>query len=195
MTLYKIKPTFQAMLRPIMFGLYKHHISANFITIFSIILSFVTGITLVIFPLPNLFIVLPIVLFIRMALNALDGMLARECNQETHLGAILNEIGDIISDIVLYFPLILLPSCNIFLGLLMLFCIILTEFCGVLVQTINGKRNYDGPLGKSDRALIFGIWGFLLSIWPNLIQWSNIIWGVITILLLWTIINRCRSVL
>lgn len=47
---------------------------------------------------------LPIVLFIRMALNALDGMLARECNQQTRLGAILNETGDVISDIALYLP-------------------------------------------------------------------------------------------
>jgi phosphatidylglycerophosphate synthase len=39
-----------------------------------------------------------------MALNALDGMLARECNQQTRLGAILNETGDVISDIALYFP-------------------------------------------------------------------------------------------
>lgn len=42
--------------------------------------------------------------FIRMALNALDGMLARECNQQTRLGAILNETGDVISDIALYLP-------------------------------------------------------------------------------------------
>lgn len=39
-----------------------------------------------------------------MTLNALDGMLARECNQKTRLGAILNETGDVISDIVLYLP-------------------------------------------------------------------------------------------
>ena len=37
------------------------------------------------------------VLFLRMALNAIDGMLAREFNQKTNLGAYLNELTDVIS--------------------------------------------------------------------------------------------------
>ena len=56
-----------------------------------------------------------------MALNALDGMLARECNQQTRLGAILNETGDVISDIALYLPFLFLPESNASLVILMLF--------------------------------------------------------------------------
>ncbi len=41
-----------------------------------------------------------------MALNAIDGMLAREFNQQSTLGAILNEVGDIISDAALYLALL-----------------------------------------------------------------------------------------
>lgn len=78
---------------------------------------------------PILFLLLPIVLFVRMALNALDGMMARECNQQTRLGAILNETGDVISDIALYLPFLFLPVSNASLVILMLFCTILTEFC------------------------------------------------------------------
>lgn len=66
--------------------------------------SLLTGLLLVLVAQPILFLLLPIVLFIRMTLNALDGMLARECNQKTRLGAILNETGDVISDIALYLP-------------------------------------------------------------------------------------------
>ncbi|EEY5022643.1 CDP-alcohol phosphatidyltransferase family protein, partial [Escherichia coli] len=97
MTLYQIKPLFQSLLRPTMFWLYKHHVTANHITLAALALSLITGLLLVAQPI--LFLLLPIVLFIRMALNALDGMLARECNQQTRLGAILNETGDVISDI------------------------------------------------------------------------------------------------
>lgn len=139
--------------------------------------------------------VLPIVLFIRMALNALDGMLARECNQQTRLGAILNETGDVISDIALYLPFLFLPESNASLVILMLFCTILTEFCGLLAQTINGVRSYAGPFGKSDRALIFGLWGLAVAIYPQWMQWNNLLWSIASILLLWTAINRCRSVL
>lgn len=81
MTLYQIKPLFQSLLRPTMFWLYKHHVTANHITLAALALSLITGLLLVAQPI--LFLLLPIVLFIRMALNALDGMLARECNQQT----------------------------------------------------------------------------------------------------------------
>ena len=119
MTLYQIKPLFQSLLRPTMFWLYKHHVTANHITLAALALSLLTGL---------LFMLLPIVLFIRMALNALDGMLARECNQQTRLGAILNETGDVISDIALYLTFLFLPESNASLVILMLFCTILTEF-------------------------------------------------------------------
>ena len=46
-----------------------------------------------------------------MMLNALDGMLAREFDRPTPLGALLNEIGDLVSDAALYLPLaLLLPA-------------------------------------------------------------------------------------
>ncbi|EFN9845798.1 CDP-alcohol phosphatidyltransferase family protein, partial [Escherichia coli] len=121
--------------------------------------------------------------------------LARECNQQTRLGAILNETGDVISDIALYLPFLFLPESNASLVILMLFCTILTEFCGLLAQTINGVRSYAGPFGKSDRALIFGLWGLAVAIYPQWMQWNNLLWSIASILLLWTAINRCRSVL
>ena len=194
MTLYQIKPAFQALLRPLMFWLHKKGVTANHVTLAAMALSFVTGAVLVIFPQPEFFVLLPIVLFIRMALDALDGMLARECNQQSRLGAILNESGDILSDIALYLPFMLLPDSNVLLVLVMLFCAVMTEFCGVLAQTIN-VRSYAGPLGKSDRALVFGAWGLALALWPQVAQWNNVLWGIATLLLLWTVINRCKSAL
>ena len=130
-----------------------------------------------------------------MALNALDGMLARECNQQSRLGAVLNELGDVLSDIALYVPFILLPGSNTTVVLVMLFCAVLTEFCGILAQTINGIRSYAGPMGKSDRALIFGTWSLLLAIWPELTSWNNLLWCISIVLLVWTCVNRCRSAL
>jgi len=195
MTLYQIKPAFQALLRPLMFWLHKHRVTANHITLAAIGISFLTGGVLLFFPRPELLILLPVVLFVRMALNALDGMLARECHQQSRLGAILNETGDVLSDIALYLPFMLIPDSNAILVLIMLFCAAMTEFCGVLAQTINGARSYAGPLGKSDRALVFGAWGLVLSLWPQLATWNNAVWSIAIILLLWTSINRCRSVL
>jgi phosphatidylglycerophosphate synthase len=195
MTLYQLKPAFQALLNPVMIGLYKRRVTPNHITLTAMALCFITGAALILFPQPVLFVLLPVTLIARMALNALDGMLARKYNQTSRPGAILNEIGDVLSDIALYLPFILLPYSNVSLGIIMLFCAVMTEFCGVLAQTLNGVRSYAGPLGKSDRALAFGIWGLALFVWPQLMQWNNAVWGVAVILLLWTIVNRCRSAL
>ncbi|ECC8921121.1 CDP-alcohol phosphatidyltransferase family protein [Salmonella bongori] len=192
MTLYQIKPAFQALLRPLMAWLYRHHITANQITLSAIVLSMVTGLILTVFP---LYFLLPVVLFVRMALNALDGMLARECHQQSRLGAILNETGDVISDIALYLPFLFLVDSNFLLVLTMLLAMMMTEFCGILAQTINGVRSYAGPFGKSDRALVFGAWGLVLTLWPQAAHWSNIVWGIAVVLLLWTIVNRCQSAL
>ncbi|HFL5522229.1 TPA: CDP-alcohol phosphatidyltransferase family protein [Salmonella bongori] len=192
MTLYQIKPAFQALLRPLMAWLYRHHITANQITLSAIVLSMVTGLILTVFP---LYFLLPVVLFVRMALNALDGMLARECHQQSRLGAILNETGDVISDIALYLPFLFLADSSFLLVLTMLLAMIMTEFCGILAQTINGVRSYAGPFGKSDRALVFGTWGLVLALWPQAAHWSNIVWGIAVVLLLWTIVNRCQSAL
>ena len=53
---------------------------------------------------------LPPVLLARMALNAVDGMLAREHAMQSALGAILNELGDVLSDTALYLPLAAAPG-------------------------------------------------------------------------------------
>ena len=50
------------------------------------------------------FLLIPVWLLVRMALNAIDGMLAREFGQKSGLGAYLNEIGDVVSDAALYAP-------------------------------------------------------------------------------------------
>lgn len=67
MTLYQIKPLFQSLLRPTMFWLYKHHVTANHITLAALALSLLTGLLLMLVAQPILFMLLPIVLFIRFA--------------------------------------------------------------------------------------------------------------------------------
>ncbi len=45
-----------------------------------------------------------------MAFNAIDGMLAREHNQQSKLGAFLNELTDVVSDAALYLPFALVRA-------------------------------------------------------------------------------------
>ncbi|PKH22448.1 hypothetical protein CIG19_13870 [Enterobacterales bacterium CwR94] len=195
MTIYSIKPRFQALLRPLLKTFYHAGITANHITLSALFLSVATGTVLFIFPEPAGFLILPFVLFIRMALNAIDGLLAREFNQQSRLGALLNEVGDVVSDVFLYLPFALLIGSSPALVVAVVMLAILTEFLGVLGQTLNGQRDYSGPMGKSDRAAVFGLWAVIIFFWPQMLAYSNVVWILMLLLLLWTSFNRARAAL
>jgi phosphatidylglycerophosphate synthase len=125
----------------------------------------------------GLLLLLPIWLFIRMALNAIDGMMARELNLSSDLGAILNELGDAVSDLGLYLPLAFVyeparwPIVAFSIGA------VLTEFSGVLGRALGASRRYDGPMGKSDRALVVGTLGLATFVFPYLFKaWTWFFW-------------------
>ncbi|WP_312829610.1 CDP-alcohol phosphatidyltransferase family protein [Pantoea anthophila] len=195
MTLYNIKPAFQDLLRPLVRVLFHRGVTANQVTVSATILSMMLGAGLMLFPEPCLYISLPIFLFIRMALNAIDGMLAREFNQKSQRGAILNEIGDIIADAAIYLSFAFLTGVLPWLVVLVVLLSWLTEFCGVIAQTLTGIRNYCGPMGKSDRAFVLGALGLFIALWPQYTGMTNSVFGVSALLLVWTSINRCRSAL
>ena len=83
-SVYQIKPKFQALLRPLMQGLHRIGMSPNQITLIALLGAISLG-TYTYFSgdswLP--FLLLPIFLIVRMALNALDGMMARTYNQQS----------------------------------------------------------------------------------------------------------------
>ena len=195
MTLYDIKHKFQNLLRPMVVKLHAGGVTANQVTLLAMLTSVFLGGLLMYFPTPILYISLPFYLFFRMALNAIDGMLAREFKQQSTLGAILNEVGDIISDAALYLAFAFLTGIAPWLVILVVLLSWLTEFCGVIAQTLTGIRNYRGPLGKSDRAFVLGALGLFIALWPQYVSVANIIFGIAALLLAWTCIIRCRSAL
>lgn len=195
MTLYDIKPQFQNLLRPTVVRLHVMGATANQVTLLAMLASVLLGGVLMCFPKPLFFISLPVFLLFRMALNAIDGMLAREFNQQSVPGAILNEVGDIIADAALYLAFAFLTGVSPWLVVLVVLLSWLTEFCGVIAQTLTGSRNYRGPMGKSDRAFVLGALGFFIALWPQYPIVANIVFGALAGLLAWTSINRCRSAL
>jgi len=193
---YKIKPKFQQLLMPILKWLHKIGITANQITILSIILSLIIGICFW-FAGSNkyLFLALPLGLFVRMALNALDGMMARTYNQQTKKGEILNEIGDVISDLFIFFPLIIFEKENLYLIVIFLCLSIINEFTGILGKSVSGIRQYDGPMGKSDRAFVLGLYGLLSFYSIDFGRYSFWIFLALIILILISTITRIKKTL
>src|SRR5579875_1199796 len=154
-TIYNLKPAFQNLLRPVATGLYRLGVTANQVTVGAALLSLAAGAVLVLYPnRPRALLVLPPVLFLRMALNAIDGMLAREFGLKSRRGAILDELGDVISDSALYLPLALGWGFSPTLVTLSVLLAVITEMAGVLALMVGAGRRYDGPMGKSDRAFL-----------------------------------------
>lgn len=132
-------------------------------------------------------------MLIRMALNAIDGMLAREFQQKTDLGAYLNEIGDVISDIALLLVFMQLDNVSNNLVILVVLLSFLSEYAGVLGLMVGSSRRYDGPMGKSDRAFVFGAISLGIGIYQLPLDCINPILWMISFLLIYTVINRIRK--
>lgn len=152
-------------------------VTANGVTFTAFLMSAVIGALCWVIADPRVLYLLPIGLFLRMALNAVDGMLAREHGQKSVLGGFLNELGDVLSDVALYAPLALREEFPFWPTLLFCFLAILTEFTGVVAVSQGASRRYDGPMGKSDRALLFGAVGLALAYGINPLLWvGSLIW-------------------
>ena len=181
-------------MRPLVRILASIGVSANQITVIACGLSAAAGVFLLTTHNPRLFILLPVVMLVRMALNAADGMLAREFGQATSLGVYLNELTDVVSDTFLYLPSAHLRGCSPFWIWNVVVLSVISEMAGTVAVMANARRRYDGPMGKSDRALIVG----------GLALWAGIAGGLpapvasffpkaMVVLLGLTVVNRVRA--
>ena len=130
-----------------------------------------------------LYLCLPVGLLIRMALNALDGMMARRYNQITRKGELLNELGDVVSDTIIYFPLLKYHPESLYFIVAFIALSIINEYAGVMGKVLSAERRYDGPMGKSDRAFVLGLYGVVCLFGVNLSGCSVYIFGVVDLLL------------
>ena len=195
-SIYQLKSRFQNLLRPITQALAHAGITANQVTLAAMVLSFAVGFCLWQFSFQRWpLLLVPVFLFVRMALNAIDGMLAREHNQKSALGAILNELGDVLSDAALYLPFAFFAGISPVLVILIVLLAVISEMTGVVAVQIGASRRYDGPMGKSDRAFLFGALGLLLWLGVPLGAWVNWVLGAMMVLLCLTILNRGRQAL
>lgn len=167
-TVYDLKPKFQGLLRPLLSPLRRMGFTPNGLTVLSLVLSLGVGFTLALEggERPAVLFILPLWLFLRMALNALDGMMAREMAMTTPLGGLLNEAGDVLSDGALYLPFAWISPSSAPAVVAFAFFSALTEVCGIAAHAQGASRRYDGPMGKSDRAFIVGALALATALYP-----------------------------
>ncbi|MGO4837316.1 CDP-alcohol phosphatidyltransferase family protein [Rhizobiaceae sp. 2RAB30] len=193
-TLYALKPAFQARLRPLVTRLARAGITANQVTVAAAALSIATGTLIALFAdRTDIFWLLPGVLFVRMAMNAVDGMLAREHGQASRLGIYLNELGDLISDLALTLPFVLVAPFQPWAVVAFAITALLSECAGILGTAAGATRNYAGPLGKSDRAFVLGALGALIGSGVALPAFASWLFPLLAALSAVTTVNRIRA--
>jgi CDP-diacylglycerol--glycerol-3-phosphate 3-phosphatidyltransferase len=193
MTLYDLKPRFQALLRPLARRLAAAGVTANQVTLVAAIGSVALG-ALLCWKSHNhaLFVLLPVWLALRMALNAIDGMLAREFGQKSRLGGYLNELCDVVSDAALLLPFALIAPFSPAAVFVVIALAIVAEYAGVMGPLVGASRRYDGPLGKSDRAALVGALALWIGLGLPLAPWMAWAMPVAALLLILTAVNRVR---
>lgn len=194
-SIYQLKPQFQKLLQPVLAALARRAITPNQVTLLATVLVLLYGGALALFPQnPALWAGVPLLLLLRMALNALDGMLASSTGQKTRLGAILNELCDQVSDAALYLPFAFAPGLHAGLVVGVVVGASLAEFAGVVALAVGSPRRFDGPMGKSDRAFAFGVLGLMVAagVAPTGL---NAVLVLVLGLLVWTVLNRVRAAL
>jgi CDP-diacylglycerol--glycerol-3-phosphate 3-phosphatidyltransferase len=193
LSIYALKPKFQALLRPVTSALARSGVTANQVTLAAAVVSvaiggFIAGRAPERWP----FLLLPLWMFLRMALNAIDGMLAREFGQKSRLGAYLNELTDVVSDSALYLAFAFMPPFSPLWTGIVIVLAVLSEFAGVLGPAVGASRRYDGPMGKSDRAVVFGALGLWAGLGYVLPEWLAWVMPLLALLIGVTIVNRVR---
>ena len=193
MSIYALKPRFQALLRPAAAAMARGGISANEVTLAAAAVSVALG-AYVAWRAPATlpFVAIPVWMLLRMALNALDGMLAREYGQKSLLGAYLNELGDVVADAALYAPFAFVAPFAPGWVVAVIVLAGISEFAGALGPMVGASRRYDGPMGKSDRAVAFGALGLWIGLDPAPPAWLGWVLPVVAALIVLTIVNRVR---
>jgi len=194
-TIYDLKPKFQALLRPAAAWLARAGVSANAVTVAALVLSAAQGAWLALAPGATLpLLALPVTLFLRMALNAIDGLMAKEHDLASVEGAVLNELSDVVADAVLYLPFALIPGINATLVVLVVVAGVIAEMAGALGPMIKAPRRYDGPFGKSDRAFAFGFLAVLFGLGFAPGPLTTLYLAALLTLSVVTVVNRARRI-
>lgn len=190
----QLKPWFQSLLRPLCRRLAARGVTPNALTLLALLISVAVGALVCLLQRSPALLLVPLWMVLRLGLNTLDGMLAREHDLRTPLGALLNEVVDVLSDAALMLPFSLLPGVPAAAVVLTVVLGLCGEVAGLAALLIGAPRRYDGPLGKPDRAAAFALLALLLGAGVPAGRWTAALY-LLPPLGVWTLANRIRAAL
>lgn len=194
--LERLKPRLHTWLQPLAAAAAQRGLTPNRLGLAGLALAAAGGAAVAAFPAarPALLLLVAIVL-VRLTLDLLDGLLAREHGMTSESGTLLNEVGEALAAVFLYLPLALHPGIAGWLIVLLVALGLCAELAGLAALTIGAPRRVDGPFGKRDRALLFAVLALILAVDGSAAGWLP--WLLVPALLLTavTLVNRLRGAL
>ncbi len=195
-SLYDLKSAFQDLLRPLTRLMARAGVTPNQVTVAAMVLSFAVG-GIVMWGRQTRWVLflIPLALFLRMAVSTIHEMLTHEYDSTSKLDSILNELGDVLSDMALYLPFAAIPGVSGILVVPVVVLALVSEMTGVLAVQIGAQRRSDGPMRKSDRAVIFSLLALMLGFGAQPGRWLDAVLVLMLALLVLTIFNRAYQAL
>lgn len=164
--MYGIKPWFQKQLQPLVKVLWNVH--PDVLTWGALGVSLIaSAVFYSAYEQPKLaFLAVPLLL-LRLALNALDGMLAKQTGKARAAGEVINELSDRLSDVAIFLSFAFWPEVKVHLVLLAIIAMLIVSYVGVLGKAVGAEREYGGLLGKADRMILLMVAAVIYGIAPD----------------------------
>jgi CDP-diacylglycerol---glycerol-3-phosphate 3-phosphatidyltransferase len=178
--LYAAKPWFIRRLKKVEDLLVGWDVSADSLTAAALVVSLCCGLFLAlggILEEPVLWLLVPPLALVRLALNALDGSLARRRGTDRPFGEVINEMGDRLSDAALLGPLAFAGPAP--LALIALVATLIASTAGLLGRALLGERISGGPMGKADRVAAISLAALAAGLWASPIPFEIALWVVL----------------
>ena len=194
MGIYSVKPKFQRTLEPAQNWFIRYHIGPTTINMGGLVVAMLLGGALYLSSLqPLLLLSVPILAFVRTALNALDGLVSRKAGVASGYGEVLNEFSDRISDVVIFTGLAFSAVANTVLGLGVVVAILLNSYLSIASKAGGGSRQYGGVMGKADRMFYLSIAAGVIFFTGKVEWWDEFLWLVFVGMII-TMIQRFISI-
>jgi CDP-diacylglycerol---glycerol-3-phosphate 3-phosphatidyltransferase len=123
-----------------------------------------------------LWVVTPCVL-VRLVLNLMDGLVARELELGSTWGEVKNEFGDRLADAAIFLGLCFGGYADARLAALAIVSILCVSYLGILGKAIGGARVYGGVFGKGDRMIALALFTLYPIVTGNLGSYNAFLIG------------------
>ena len=180
MTLYSIKPWFVRRLRRVEDLLVARRVSPDALTVAAVAVSVAAGGAIAaggLLHTPTIWLLVPPLVLVRLALNALDGSIARRTRLTRPFGAALNEIGDRVGDAAMIGATGFVARPALAAGAMA--SSFLASSIGVLALALTGRRDSGGPMGKADRSALVAASAAAGALVGSALPFTVVLWTVL----------------